>query len=163
MFEGLCIFKGDFLNFWTKDDGFIGGIYKITATSALIFSVWAYFNTIHPVFQKEKELQTAQSLIKDLEVRRADISKDIEELQIEVSNKELELAKANDILIKTREYADEKTKEMERFQQKMNLLNKHLVQTRKEAVQTILSAALDKISKRHLDLYIAEKYRGRSI
>ncbi|MFM5858848.1 hypothetical protein ACET53_06075 [Aeromonas veronii] len=48
------------MKLYKQDDGFLEHMVKISTILSLGFGVWAYFSTIHPVFEKEKELQQAK-------------------------------------------------------------------------------------------------------
>jgi len=80
-----------------KNDSFIDVIHKISTIIGVIFGIWAYFHSIHPVFEKELELQKLRGekeklikSIKELEYildktkkEKVQVIKNLQELQIE--------------------------------------------------------------------------------
>jgi len=45
------------MKIFKEDESLLEIAYKIFAILGILFGGWAYFHTIHPVFQKEMELQ----------------------------------------------------------------------------------------------------------
>ena len=149
------------MQFWTKDDGFIGGLYKVVAISALIFGVWAYFNTVHPVFEKESELLTSKLELKQLKEKGLNLSKEVSQRESELSELKQKLLLEREQLEHVQRFAERKAEESQILEEKIGFLNHSLANTRKESVRTIISGVLDDISREYLEKYIAEKYHGK--
>ncbi|EGQ8234465.1 hypothetical protein C4G66_RS24305 [Vibrio parahaemolyticus] len=72
------------MKWFKEDDGVVENALKIATALSLAFGVWAYFNTIHPVFEKEKELQQAKIENENLSKIRLSLSEQIETLGVQI-------------------------------------------------------------------------------
>ena len=80
-----------------KDDPCFDRISKIISIAGVVFGIWAYCSTIHPVFTKEKELLDAKNEIESLKQEIADKNKILEKVQARLvdKNKDLEEVQAH--------------------------------------------------------------------
>jgi len=67
------------LRLFSESDGVFDVFIKLVTVIGIAFGAWAYFHTVHPVFEKELELQVAQQEKQALE-------KEIKEAQHSLSN-----------------------------------------------------------------------------
>lgn len=68
------------MKLYKQDDGFLEHMVKISTILSLGFGVWAYFSTIHPVFEKEKELQQAKIENQSLVSKKNELTDQIKNL-----------------------------------------------------------------------------------
>ncbi|RUR46548.1 hypothetical protein [Vreelandella populi] len=100
------------MKFFKKDDGVVEILAKLTTIAGVLFGAWAYYHTIHPVFEKEMELQNLRGEAQGLTTEIGELNTSLvtlqqekmsllnsvalfqgqlEEIRAEIGNKEIQL------------------------------------------------------------------------
>jgi hypothetical protein len=74
------------MKIFKDDDGLFDIASKLTTTAGVCFGIWAYFHTIHPVFEKEIELQNLRGESKTLSVQVESLSSTLATLKQDKSS-----------------------------------------------------------------------------
>lgn len=137
------------MKFFKPEDAFMDRASKtitmLATVGTLGFGVYAYYNTIHPVFEKEKELQSLRSEKLTLNAENEQLSADNIALKAEFKASKDHLSLLNEKLSTTNTVIEEKQKLLDK-------MNKDLTHAKK---QTILSK-LDIIREKLLNKSIYE-------
>ncbi|HFG1911445.1 TPA: hypothetical protein ACGF3T_003270 [Vibrio cholerae] len=128
---------------YKSDDGFLDHLVKITTILSLGFGVWAYFNTIHPVFEKEKELQQAKIDNQLLVSTKHDLNSQLKDLKAQV------LAHEESITL-LREQEAELNSMMVYKENELKTINSKLGEAKSVAVLNKLNYYMDKMINGYL-------------
>lgn len=143
--------QGNIVKLFKNDDAFFDRVSKISTifatTGTLAFGIYAYFNTIHPVFEKEKELQGLRAEKLSLESEKSRLSTDNLLLKNKFIASSNRLNELNEKLNKTNTVLLEK-------QNFLDKLNRDLVVAQKQTIlgkldmlrEKLLSTAIYQIS-----------------
>lgn len=131
------------MNFFKQDDGILDVITKTITVISFIFGVWIYFHTIHPVFQKESELQ-------DLKKEKVNIQSDNERLGKETAKIKSDLYIQTEKIKALNEMAGNLSLEIESKNSELVSINEKLETAHDEAVLSKLNLIMDKITSAYL-------------
>ena len=126
------------MNFFKRDDGILDVITKAITVVSFIFGIWIYFHTIHPVFQKESELQ-------DLRKEKVNIQTDNERLSKETAKIKNDLHIQTEKIKDLNERAGNLSLEIESKNSELASINEKLEIAHNEAVLSKLNLIMDKI------------------
>jgi predicted nuclease with TOPRIM domain len=131
------------LNWLNKDEGILDYLVKALTGISLLFGMWVYVDTIHPVFEKERELQILKSENTSLEKVKAQLTKETVDLNnlvnsLKTTVSELERKESDlNLAISNRE------SELDRLKGKLSFAES-------EAVQNKLNYFTDKLINSYL-------------
>ncbi|EMN4678088.1 hypothetical protein RFJ04_003353 [Klebsiella variicola] len=131
------------MNFFKRDDGILDVITKAITVVSFIFGIWIYFHTIHPVFQKESELQ-------DLRKEKVNIQTDNERLSKETAKIKNDLHIQTEKIKDLNERAGNLSLEIESKNSELASINEKLEIAHNEAVLSKLNLIMDKIISAYL-------------
>ena len=80
------------MKLFSQGDGVFDVIAKLATSAGVIFGVWAYFHTIHPVFEKEIELQSLRVESQDLSSEVRTLNESVDSLRKEKAQITADLA-----------------------------------------------------------------------
>lgn len=134
--------QGKKVKLFKADDAFFDKVSKITSifatTGTLAFGIYAYFNTIHPVFEKEKELQNLRAEKLSLESEKSKLNTDNLLLQNKFLASSNHLNELNENLSKINKTLIEK-------QNLLDNLNRELVLAKKQTILGKLATIREKL------------------
>ena len=80
------------MKLFKPDDSILDVTTRLVTIAGFIFAVYVYFDKIHPVFEKERELQTANSENLELELQKESLHTDIQKLEAHLTTLQEEKA-----------------------------------------------------------------------
>lgn len=69
------------MRYFKEDDGLFDKVSKLVTIFGVMFGAWAYFHTIHPVFEKELELGKLKGEASQLRVEKEELRDEIAHIQ----------------------------------------------------------------------------------
>lgn len=75
------------------NDGVLNVILAFFQITAIIFGAYAYYNTVHPVFVKERELLETKSELESLKKTKGELAKDISSMRRNADSLTIEINK----------------------------------------------------------------------
>jgi hypothetical protein len=84
------------MKFFSESDGVLDIIAKLVTSVGVIFGAWAYFNTIHPVFEKEIELQNLRLESQNLSATVRELNNSVKSLGQDKATLEINIASLNE-------------------------------------------------------------------
>ncbi|MFC5708057.1 hypothetical protein [Aeromonas eucrenophila] len=129
------------MRLYKQDDGFLEHMVKISTIISLGFGVWAYFSTIHPVFEKEKELQQAKIDNQSLVSTKNELKSQLKTLDSKILEHQKSIGSLNKQESKLIFLVEEK---------ELKIVNSKLGEARTVAVVNKLNYYMDKIINGYL-------------
>lgn len=131
-------------------------ITMLVAIGTLGFGIYAYYNTIHPVFEKEKELQSLRAAKLTLKSENDILTANNTSLKTEFATSKKDLSALNDKLSKTNFIITEKQIILDKMNRDLARAKKYTVLSKLELIREKLinTAIYEMITKRNIEFDI---------
>jgi type I site-specific restriction endonuclease len=147
------------IQWFKKDDGFIDIIVKLLTILGVVFGVWAYFNTVHPMFMKEKQLMNFKTQLQKLKKEEIHLQEDIKRKEEKLKELENNIIEKQALIAAIQKYSDRKEIEVAALQKKVSSLASRLDETRIIAVRAFVIRHMERIADEAINSEFGEKYR----